>query len=55
MTVSERSKKILKYKQKITMRRLRCPISKKFSGRSKIACQKVRVNGKFVKATAAAL
>lgn len=33
------------------MRRLRCPISKKFSGRSKIANNKLRVNGKFVKAS----
>lgn len=31
------------------MRRFAKPISKKFSGRSKIACSKLRVNGKFVK------
>ena len=44
-----RSKKILKYKSKIQKRRLQCPISKKFNGRSQVASSKVRVNGKFVK------
>jgi hypothetical protein len=49
-TVAERSARILKYKAKIFSRRLKCPISKKFSGRSKVATQKLRINGKFVKA-----
>jgi hypothetical protein len=46
-----RSKKILKYKLKLAQRRQKCPISKKFNGRSHVAAQKVRVNGKFVKKT----
>jgi hypothetical protein len=54
LTLSERSKKILKYKQKLIQRRRTCPISKKFTGRSKVANQKLRINGKFVKASAAA-
>jgi hypothetical protein len=44
-----RSKKILKYKSKIQKRRTMRPISKVFKGRSQVASQKVRVNGKFVK------
>jgi hypothetical protein len=44
-----RSKKILKYKSKIYSRRRSNPISKVFKGRSQVASQKVRVNGKFVK------
>lgn len=44
-----RAKKILAYKKKQLRRRLQKPISKKFNGRSKIATQKLRVNGKFVK------
>jgi hypothetical protein len=47
----ERSAKILRYKAKIIARRSIKSISKKFNGRSKIACQKLRVNGKFVKAS----
>lgn len=48
----ERYAKILKYKLKLYLRRKTTPISKKFSGRSKVACAKLRVNGKFVKAWA---
>lgn len=48
-SLAVRSKKILKFKMKLLKRRKQCPISKKFSGRSKVAAQKVRVNGKFVK------
>ncbi|CDW86090.1 UNKNOWN [Stylonychia lemnae] len=48
-SMSIRSKKILKYKLKLAQRRQKCPISKKFNGRSHVAAQKVRVNGKFVK------
>jgi hypothetical protein len=44
-----RMKKILAYKKKLLKRRTQKPISKKFNGRSKIASQKLRVNGKFVK------
>lgn len=36
-TLSVRSKKILKYKEKVAKRRLKCPIVKRFSGRSQIA------------------
>lgn len=48
-SLSERSKRILKYKLKVVSRRSRCPISKKFTGRSRVATEKVRVNGRFVK------
>jgi len=51
---NERRAKILRYKAKIYSRRLMKPISKKFDGRSKVACQKLRINGKFVKASVAA-
>ncbi|TNV79306.1 hypothetical protein FGO68_gene15323 [Halteria grandinella] len=48
-TLEERRARILHYKRKIIARRAKKPISKKFNGRSKIACQKLRINGKFVK------
>ena len=47
--LSERSKRILKYKAVIFQRRLRFPVSKRFTGRSKVALQKTRLNGKFIK------
>ena len=50
LSKAERLAKILRYKQKLFLRRQMTPISKKFSGRSKVASQKLRVNGKFVKA-----
>jgi hypothetical protein len=50
-SLAMRSVKILKYKSKLQKRRIACPISKKFNGRSKVASTKVRVNGKFVKAS----
>jgi len=50
LSKKERHAKILKYKLKLYLRRKTTPISKKFSGRSKVACAKLRVNGKFVKA-----
>jgi hypothetical protein len=37
------------YKTKQIKRRQRVPISRGFTGRSQVACNKVRVNGKFVK------
>jgi len=40
----------MKYKAKIYKRRAIKPVSKKFTGRSKVASTKLRVNGKFVKA-----
>jgi hypothetical protein len=50
--LSKRRERILKYKSKIYERRnKKGPICKKFNGRSKIACNKLRVNGKFVKAS----
>jgi hypothetical protein len=49
MTMEERFRKIIKYKQKLVKRRKTRPISKKFVGRSKVAADKQRVNGKFVK------
>eukprot|EP00347_Sterkiella_histriomuscorum_P010179 403377303 len=49
-TLSERSKRILKYKEKVQKRRQICKLSKKFNGRSRVATNKVRVNGRFVKA-----
>ena len=49
LTLAQRIARVLNYKKKLCARRLNKPISKKFSGRSKIACQKLRVNGKFVK------
>eukprot|EP00347_Sterkiella_histriomuscorum_P006601 403352145 len=48
-TLSQRAKRILHYKMKQTKRRSSKPITKKFSGRSKVATQKLRINGKFVK------
>jgi hypothetical protein len=49
ISLSDRSKKILKYKSKLYKRRTVVPICKHFSGRSKIALNKNRVNGKFTK------
>jgi hypothetical protein len=49
MSLVERHRKIIKYKQKLVKRRKTRPISKKFVGRSKVAVDKQRVNGKFVK------
>lgn len=48
-SLSERSRKILKYKKKLFKRRMLHPISKNFSGRSKVALDKKRLNGKFAK------
>jgi len=47
--LSERSKKILKYKLKLVKRRQMHPISKKFTGRKNVALNKFRLNGKFAK------
>ena len=44
-----RLNKILKFKEKLYKRRANKPISKVFKGRSQVANQKLRVNGKFVK------
>ena len=51
-SLSERLQRIKKYKEKMSKRRASKPISKVFSGRSKVANQKLRINGKFVKASA---
>jgi len=48
-TLSERSKKIMKYKLKLAKRRQMHPISKKFNGRKSVALNKFRLNGKFAK------
>ena len=45
----ERFRKIKKYKAKVRKRRLDHPISRKFGGRSKIAFEKHRKNGRFAK------
>ena len=45
----ERLKKIKKYKEKVRKRRLDHPISRKFGGRSRIAFEKQRKNGRFAK------
>jgi|LauGreDrversion4_2_1035121.scaffolds.fasta_scaffold456226_2 hypothetical protein len=52
MPLEQRKERILKYKAKINEYRSKHPICKKFSGRSKIACLKLRVNGRFMKASA---
>ncbi|CAG9318408.1 unnamed protein product [Blepharisma stoltei] len=44
-----REQKILKYKQKIKERRQKSHLSRKFTGRSIIAKQKLRIKGRFVK------
>ena len=49
LTISDRSKKILNYKHNLLKRRKNVPISKKYDGRKRVACQKLRVNGRFVK------
>jgi hypothetical protein len=51
LTHDQRRMRVISYKKKIFARRLTKPISKKFNGRSKVAIQKLRVNGKFVKAS----
>ncbi|CDW88535.1 UNKNOWN [Stylonychia lemnae] len=49
--LQERAKRILKYKTKAIKHRTLHPIMKKFNGRSKVATNKVRYNGRFVKAS----
>ncbi|TNV77901.1 hypothetical protein FGO68_gene11307 [Halteria grandinella] len=49
LTIADRRLRVLEFKKKIYARRISKPISKKFNGRSKVACQKLRINGKFVK------
>ncbi|CAG9328977.1 unnamed protein product [Blepharisma stoltei] len=44
-----RKQKILKYKQKMVRYRQKVRLSRKFGGRSKVAKQKLRIKGKFVK------
>ena len=48
-TLEERRMKLLQYKTKQIKRRQRVTISRGFKGRSMVACNKVRINGKFVK------
>ena len=48
-TLNERRMKLLQYKTKQIKRRQRVTISRGFKGRSMVACNKVRINGKFVK------
>ena len=48
-TLNERRMKLLQYKTKQIKRRQRITISRGFKGRSLVACNKVRINGKFVK------
>ena len=48
-TLEERRQKLLQYKTKQIKRRQRVTISRGFKGRSMVACNKVRINGKFVK------
>lgn len=50
-TVKERRERIARYKNKLIRWRQAHPVSKKFSGRSKVAASKPRVNGRFVKKT----
>lgn len=47
LSVQTRLEKIAKYKLKLAKRRARCPLSRKFGGRSKAANSKIRINGKF--------
>ena len=44
-----RAMKIIKYKVKQIIRQGKVPISSKYSGRSKVACQKPRCHGRFIK------
>ncbi len=41
--------KIIKYKVKQIIRQGKVPISSKYSGRSKVASQKPRCHGRFIK------
>ena len=49
LTQEHRKAIILRYKGKMAERRKHKPICKKFTGRSRVAAFKLRVNGKFVK------
>ena len=49
LTQENRRAIILRYKCKMAERRKHKPICKKFTGRSRVAAFKLRVNGKFVK------
>ncbi len=49
-TVSERQRRIKKYKDKLKKWRAEHPVSRKFDGRRKVAFIKYRLNGRFAKA-----
>lgn len=49
LSISERSKKIMRYKHKLFIRRQKVSISRNFTGRSRVALEKKRNNGKFTR------
>ena len=51
VNLHERHRIIVNYKKYVIKKKLRCPVNTKFGGRSRVAKEKIRVNGKFVKTT----